>query len=580
MDPLKLLQEDLTSPEPQVVIQACCKLTAVATGMGAQRTRDELVPFLASYVKQDENDEANATIALQLGEFTGCLGSPTHIPLVLPVLEECMMAEETLVRENAVQGCNMLMRQMKKEQITSLMIPMIQRMTENDWFTGRASATGLFTSIYPHCNEQQQDDLREVFARMCADDAPLVRKSAFLNLGAFGACHSKALISSDIIPIVKTIQADDSGTMRCVAIDVVVALAQVVDAVVYVDELQPIVEQLHNDKSWRVRKALCEKIPALCIALGPDAATRHVIPVFAQLLQDPEAEVRSLGAKVIIDVCQKCTAGAALLQGLGPSLEGLSQDSAQEVRLEFSLIVGQLVSIMGGKNKDAAIQLLLPVIEDLCKDDDHQVRNNVVLSIDKISNVVPADQLSDKLLPTLLSLAQDPKWRVRMAVIDKVASISEIIGQQGFDDKLQKLIIVSLSDHVYAIREHACQQIGLLVKQFGGAWAGKSLFPTALRLFDKSSNYLHRMTCLSFIVQSAPHLSSDIINKHLLPIVVQAATDAVANVRIAACQTFQTLQKPLDAAIYSKTVTPLLAKLTKDPDCDVAHFAQVAVKNK
>ena len=42
-------------------------------------------------------------------------------------------------------------------------------------------------------------------------------------------------------------------------------------------------------------------------------------------------------------------------------------------------------------------------------------------------------------------------------------------------------------------------QIGLLVKEFGGAWATEKLFPSAFTIYDKSANYLHRMACLQIV---------------------------------------------------------------------------------
>ena len=49
-----------------------------------------------------------------------------------------------------------------------------------------------------------------------------------------------------------------------------------------------------------------------------------------------------------------------------------------------------------------------------------------------------------------------------------------------------------------ALLRHA-RQIGGLVKLFGGKWAAEKFFPAAFAIYDKNTNYLHRMTCLLII---------------------------------------------------------------------------------
>ena len=46
-------------------------------------------------------------------------------------------------------------------QIEEFFIPMLKRLTAGEWFTSRASACGLYPSVYPLCNAITQDDLRK-----------------------------------------------------------------------------------------------------------------------------------------------------------------------------------------------------------------------------------------------------------------------------------------------------------------------------------------------------------------------------------------------------------------------------------
>jgi serine/threonine-protein phosphatase 2A regulatory subunit A len=82
---------------------------------------------------------------------------------------------------------------------------------------------------------------------------------------------------------------------------------------------------------------------------------------------------------------------------------------------------------------------------------------------------------------------------------------------------------------VFAIREKACEQIGGLVRQFGGKWAAEKFFPSAFAIYDKNTNYLHRMTCLLVIHHVASSCGAEVVERSLLPLVLMAAVDDVAN---------------------------------------------------
>jgi len=90
------------------------------------------------------------------------------------------------------------------------------------------------------------------------------------------------------------------------------------------------------------------------------------------------------------------------------------------------------------------------------------------------------------------------------------------------------------------------------------------------------------MTCLLVIQNCVSKCGSDVIDKSLLPLVLTAGADDVANVRIASCKTLTSLIPQLDKSVgpslIKSRIEPLLQKLLKDSDVDVAYFASVALK--
>jgi len=581
LDPLRLLQDDLKDDDYEQTIQSINRLSTIASAMGPVRTRNELLPFLLEYGEQD-NDEAQTAIARQLGDFVDLVGGPVHGVSLIPILEKLAGEEELVVRDAAVQSLVKILPQLPRADVATKIIPTLRKLANGEWFTTRVSACGLFSSTYTLVAEQLQADLRVAFVHLCNDDTPMVRKAAFHNLGNFANAIQKQYFKSDLYPIVKALASDDLDVMRIYTIDCCADLGKKLDSAEYVQLLLPLIEGLQDDNSWRVRQQLSKSMPKLCEGVDNDVGSKRLLPVFAKLLKDKEAEVRVSSAKSLPGVCGAVKLG--LLDHIAPTLEALATDQVQNVRVAFS---SSLVELCPHFGKETAAKLLVPLIQQMARDEFHQVRNNIINKMDVLAETADKEKkekddsenvLLNSVLPNILELAKDPKWRVRKTVVDKMGLMAKSLGIKTFEKKLQSVVLTSLSDHVFAIRERACAQIGTIVQEFGGKWAADKFFQSCFTIYDKTTNYLHRMTCLLIIQNCASKCSSDVIDKSLLPLVMTAATDDVANVRIAACKTLKEIIPQMEKSITKSKIEPALQKLVKDADTDVAYFASVALK--
>lgn len=568
LDPLKLLQEDLKDDYEQA-IASIKRLSTIALAMGPARARAELIPFLNEYIEKD-NDEALTAIAHQLGDFCEVIGGSAHLPILLPILEKLSGEEECVVRDAAVKALAKLVPSFQKPDVAAKVVPLIRRLANGDWFTTRVSACGLFPATYPLVAEQIQEELRGLFAALCNDDTPMVRKAAYQNLGEFASGVQKQFFRSDIVPILKAVSTDDSDSMRIYTIECCAKLSCIVDQNDFLQTLMPMIDALQDDNSWRVRKSFCSHAAQICHNVG-EVAGKRILPLFARLLKDKEAEVRQVAAAVMADVCEECKSG--VVDHIVPCLDALATDQVHSVRVAFSKSVVKLADPLG---KETAAKVLTPLILQLCKDDASEVRNNVVDHIDLVAEAVGPTGLQNSILPALLELCKDPKWRVRMAVINKASLLAKHLGVKVFEKRLQHVIITALSDHVYAIREKCCSQIGEIVGLFGGKWAAEKFFPGAFAIYDKQTNYLHRMTCLLVVSACASSCGAEVVEKNLLPLVLQACVDDVPNVRLMAAKAIASLISVADAASIAK-IRPALEKLSTDPDDDACFFSTQAL---
>ncbi len=95
-------RDELKSEEPLRRLNSINRLGLIAQALGEERTRTELVPFLAENV--DDEDEVLLAQAEQLGSFVPYVGGPQYAHLLLPLLENLSTVEETVVRDKAVDS--------------------------------------------------------------------------------------------------------------------------------------------------------------------------------------------------------------------------------------------------------------------------------------------------------------------------------------------------------------------------------------------------------------------------------------------------------------------------------------------
>lgn len=585
LDPLRLLQEDLKDDDYEQAIASIKRLSTIALALGPSRTRNELIPFLVEYGENDI-DEAQTAVAEQLGDFVDLVGGASHAGILLPLLEKLAGEEECVVRTAAVESFVKLVPRMEKNDVGNKFVPLIRRLANGDWFTTRVSACGLFSVTYPFVNESLQEELRSLYKNLCDDDTPMVRKAAYQNLGKLCLAIPKSHFKSDIYQVLKGLSQDDLDSMRIYTLECSTQLVseKKLDTQEFLTYLMPLITALQDDASWRVRKALAEDMATFSQNLPEAVFSKNLLPLYAKLLKDKEAEVRTAAALDLHKVCSPLKTG--LQDHIVPTLDALAADPKENVRIAFSQSLVHLCIPFGNNPpfaKDTAQKLLVPIIQQLAKDEHPNVRNNIINDLEILSKAIGPTGLVNGLLPSLIELSKDPKWRVRYAIVSKSSMLAHDLGVKIFEKKLQNLVTGSLTDHVYAIREECCEQIGHIVKQYGGKWAAEKFFPTAFAIYDKTANYLHRMTCLSLItkVVTIGNIGNDIIAKHLIPLIQNAVDDDVANVRIAAAKTMSTLISSgmLDKTVIEAKVIPGLQKLSTDTDIDVVFFAKQALSN-
>lgn len=146
--------------------------------LGVERTRTELIPFLADTIYDE--DEVLVALAEQFGQFTKLVGGTEFAHVLLAPLEGLALVEETFVREKAIESLRIVANDHSPQDLEQHFVPLVKRLAlgekhcrfwhisilltncifSGDWFTSRSSACGLISVVYPRVSSSVKLELR------------------------------------------------------------------------------------------------------------------------------------------------------------------------------------------------------------------------------------------------------------------------------------------------------------------------------------------------------------------------------------------------------------------------------------
>ena len=130
---------------------------------------------------QNEDDETNFAIAEGLGKIFPLVADKT---VFLPSLETLAKHDETVVREQATKSLVAICDSLSDSEVQNIFAPLVLRLSQGEWFTGRVSACHLFNACYSKSGPLK-DKLRKKFIELCNEDTPMIRRACASKLGDF-----------------------------------------------------------------------------------------------------------------------------------------------------------------------------------------------------------------------------------------------------------------------------------------------------------------------------------------------------------------------------------------------------------
>eukprot|EP00743_Colponemidia_sp_Colp-15_P001721 GILK01001880.1.p1 GENE.GILK01001880.1~~GILK01001880.1.p1 ORF type:complete len:597 (+),score=99.77 GILK01001880.1:60-1793(+) len=572
ISPLDLFREELATDDIATKVNCIHRLRTVATAMGPESTRSQLLPYLKKLTVED--DEVLFALSEELGKLRDLVGGSHFTHLLLEPLETLACIEETMVRDKAVEAVCLIAEQLPESAVQDTLVPIIFRLASGEWFTSRVSAAGMFGAAYPKAGPLKSQ-LRAIFAQLCAEDTPMVRRAAANKLGDFALRVEKEYLISDLLPVFKNLTQDDQDSIRVVCVESAVRLAPLFSIEENKTHLLPVLVRAAEEKSsWRVRLAVAKNFDKLAEALGQALTAISLLNPYVNLLADTEPDVRSAAVNCLSQSV-KVLSMEQLQQQVFPAFQSLAKDGSQMVRTAFAQSLPEIALTVG---RDITSRFLMNYVLELMRDENHEVRFNIVSKLGRFADLVGADFLNATMLTNIQHLAEDPQWRVRLSVLEQIPGLAKSVGTEVFQSKLEPLFMAGLSDNVYSVRVSAIEELKALADVFGPQWTTSHLLPRVVEHFYKDQSYLHRMTSVLALPVLASSLSSDDIAQSMLPVLLRAAKDPVPNIRFVVAKTIIKLIPCLDATVLNSQIRPCLNEMQQDSDRDVVYYARQAAQ--
>jgi len=164
---------------------------------------------------------------------------------------------------------------------------------------------------------------------------------------------------------------------------------------------------------------------------------------------------------------------------------------------EMSPIVGKYYSLTK----------VMPILTELLKDENSEVRLNVVQNLVKLADVIGQDLLSPSFCQILSGMTKDAQWRVRMGVFELVGDLSLKFGKDTFIKHLENIFMQYLVNTAAAVRETGIAKARDIGEAFKSDWILSSFVPKVIDNYNTDKlGYNFRMCSLLSLAAVMPQL--------------------------------------------------------------------------
>lgn len=614
--PIAMLVDELKNDDIQLRLNATRRLKTIASALGPERTRAELLPFLTDTM--DDDDEVLQALADELGHFVTEIGGPAHASCLMDPLESLSTVEETTVRDKAVESLRLVSSTVLAESPADAetlhvhhLFPLVRRLATGDWFTSRISACALFSITYTRVPADRADlrsEILQLYKTLACDETPMVRRAASSNIGHVAravAAIEPALIASDLLPVFSDLVDDEQDSVRLLVVE---------NAAVFASLLAASASSEASDASKTTGTDVAGNSPTQSQA-DPAAATFAMSDGDTPAPESPATDMaaappdsaqtagKSENESAVSDTTMETSGsgGATAASVAGTISDSTREPSASAGADSSGGVIGQDTSAPSGAEGEggeervvAARDRIIAMVRSFAADKSWRVRYMVADQLSELCAALGPQATREDLLPAFLLLLRDIEPEVRTAAAFKVTEITKRVvalppmpGSMDADTGVKlavrdilPIVREHVSDNSQHVRAALASNIMGLAPVVGVDVTVKHLVEVVLALLkdefpDVRLNVISRLDKVSFI------MSVDTLSRELLPAIVELAEDKNWRVRLAIIAHIPLLARELGETFFkdNKKLGDLCLSWLRDSVYSIREAAIVNLKS-
>ena len=107
----------------------------------------------------DDQDDVLLCLATHLSDLTDCIGGNTHASCLIEIYERLLYAEESSVREKALEGLKGVLAIYETKKKEGEIISLVKRLANSDYSSAKSMTPELIVIASPYLSSTFQADL-------------------------------------------------------------------------------------------------------------------------------------------------------------------------------------------------------------------------------------------------------------------------------------------------------------------------------------------------------------------------------------------------------------------------------------
>lgn len=181
-------------------------------------------------------------------------------------------------------------------------------------------------------------------------------------------------------------------------------------------------------------------------------------------------------------------------------------------------------------SKDQAYQNVQPLIKELMKDDNQEVRKGGIEAATRFIEVLGPDTIGS-LYTSLKACSEDSKWRVRLELMRNILELAvRTANPELFNKYLEPLFLTFLRERVSAIRAVAIERIGDLARVYGATWVN-SFMGRLAETISKDPCFHFKIAAVYSLREISLSACGEGFLEKAINLIVMASREVVPNIR-------------------------------------------------